>query len=142
MLILLESPIHALYFVIFELLLQQVDGNIIGPKILGGRLGISDFWILVSITLFSGLFGFTGMILGVPIFTVIYVLIAQAVNKSLMKKKHTLDLDAYYDAVTVEDVDRWRKDFQEPTVFASGDTFETVYDPDDDFEYEDSSQKV
>lgn len=141
-LILLESPIHALYFVIFEFILQQVDGNIIGPKILGGRLGISDFWILVSITVFSGLFGFTGMILGVPVFTVIYTLIAQAVNKALKKKNHTLDLEPYYDAVTVADIDRYRKDFQEPTVFASGDTFETVYDPDDEFEYEDSAQAV
>lgn len=141
-LILLESPIHALYFVIFEFILQQIDGNIIGPKILGGRLGISDFWILVSITVFSGLFGFTGMILGVPVFTVIYTLIAQAVNKALKKKNHTLDLEPYYDAVTVADIDRYRKDFQEPTVFSSGDTFETVYDPDDEFEYEDSAQAV
>ena len=127
---------------IFEFILQQIDGNIIGPKILGGRLGITDFWILVSITVFSGLFGFTGMILGVPVFTVIYTLIAQAVNKALKKKNHPLDLEPYYDAVTVADIDRYRKDFQEPTVFASGDTFETVYYPDDEFEYEDSAQAV
>ncbi|MBQ2596519.1 MAG: AI-2E family transporter [Oscillospiraceae bacterium] len=135
-LILLQSPIQALYFVIFEFLLQQVDGNIIGPRILGGRLGISDFWILVSITVFSGLFGFPGMILGVPVFTVIYTLIAQAVNGALAKKHHTLETEVYYDVVTVADVDRYGKEFQESTVFASGDSFETVYDPDDDFEYE------
>jgi len=140
--ILVESPIKCLIFIIFVIILQQIDGNIIGPKILGGRLGISDFWILVSITVFSGLFGFTGMILGVPVFTVIYTLIAQAVNKALKKKNHTLDLEPYYDAVTVADIDRYRKDFQEPTVFSSGDTFETVYDPDDEFEYEDSAQAV
>ena len=141
-LILLQSPIQALYFVIFELLLQQVDGNIIGPRILGGRLGISDFWILVSITLFGGLFGFTGMLLGVPIFTVIYTLIAQAVNKALIKKRHTLELEPYYTVQTVEELDRYGPEFQESTVFASGDSFETVYDPDDDFEYEDATDST
>ena len=141
-LILLQSPIQALYFAIFELLLQQVDGNIIGPRILGGRLGISDFWILVSITLFGGLFGFIGMLLGVPVFTVIYTLIAQAVNKALIKKRHTLELEPYYTVQTVEELDRYGPEFQESTVFASGDSFETVYDPDDDFEYEDATDST
>lgn len=135
-LILFKSPIDALYFVIFELALQQVDGNIIGPRILGGKLGISDFWILVSITVFGGLFGFTGMLLGVPVFTVIYTLIAQAVNSALKKKKQPLETDAYYRIVTVEDLELYRKEFEESTVFYSGDTYEVEYDPDDDFEYE------
>lgn len=135
-LILFKSPIEALYFVIFELALQQVDGNIIGPRILGGKLGISDFWILVSITVFGGLFGFTGMLLGVPVFTVIYTLIAQAVNSALKKKKQPLDTDAYYRIFAVEDLELYRKDFEESTVFYSGDTYDVEYDPDDDFEYE------
>ncbi len=137
-LIILQSPIQCLTFLIFEIALQQVDGNIIGPKILGGRLGISDFWILVSITVFGSLFGFGGMILGVPVFTVIYTLVSQAVNKSLRKKKRTQKTENYYSILAVEDLDQYDQDFGEATVFYSGDTFETEYDPDDDFEFDDS----
>ena len=137
-LIVLQSPIDALYFLIFELILQQVDGNIIGPKILGDRLGISDFWILVSITVFGSLFGFGGMLLGVPVFTVIYALISQAVNNALSKKNLPQNSEHYYSILTVEDLKEYDKEFGEPTVFYSGDTFETEYDPDDDFEFDDS----
>ena len=137
-LIILQSPIQCLYFLIFEIILQQVDGNIIGPKILGGRLGISDFWILVSITVFGSFFGFGGMIMGVPVFTVIYTLVSEAVNKSLRKKKRPLQTEDYYSILTVEDLEQYDQEFGEPTVFYSGDTFETEYDPDDDFEFDDS----
>ena len=137
-LIILQSPIQCLYFLIFEIILQQVDGNIIGPKILGGRLGISDFWILVSITVFGSFFGFGGMIVGVPIFTVIYTLVSEAVNKSLRKKKRPLLTEDYYSILTVEDLEKYDQEFGEPTVFYSGDTFETEYDPDDDFEFDDT----
>lgn len=137
-LIILQSPIQCLYFLIFEIILQQVDGNIIGPKILGGRLGISDFWILVSITVFGSFFGFGGMIMGVPVFTVIYTLVSEAVNKSLRKKKRSLQTEDYYSILTVEDLEKYDQEFGEPTVFYSGDTFETEYDPDDDFEFDDS----
>jgi len=139
-LILLESPIHTLYFLIFEIILQQVDGNIIGPRILGGRLGISDFWILVSITFFGGLFGFPGMILGVPVFTVIYSLVSQAARNAVKKKNHTVETSCYYDIITVSDLERYSDDFRESTVFYSGDTFDSEYDPDSDFEYEDGSE--
>ena len=115
-----------------------MDGNIIGPKILGGRLGISDFWILVSITVFGSFFGFGGMIMGVPVFTVIYTLVSEAVNKSLRKKKRPLQTEDYYSILTVEDLEKYDQEFGEPTVFYSGDTFETEYDPDDDFEFDDS----
>ena len=135
-LIVLQDPMQALWFVIFELALQQVDGNIIGPRILEGKLGISDFWILVSITLFGGLFGFPGMILGVPVFTVIYTLISQAVNNALRKKKRTLNTDHYYSILTVQDLEKYDKEYQDSTVFQSGDTFDTEYDPDDDIEYD------
>ena len=137
-LIILQSPIQCLYFLIFEIVLQQVDANIIGPKILGGRLGISDFWILVSITVFGSLFGFPGMILGVPVFTVIYTLVSQAINNALHKKKLTEQTEDYYTILTVEDLTKYDSEYGEPTVFYSGDTFETEYDPDDDFEYDDS----
>ncbi len=137
-LIVLQDPAQCLYFLIFEIALQQVDGNIIGPKILGGRLGISDFWILVSITVFGSLFGFGGMIMGVPVFTVIYTLSSEAINKSLRKKKRTQTTENYYSILTVQDLDKYDEEFGEPTVFYSGDTFETEYDPDDDFEFDDS----
>lgn len=138
LLIVLQSPIECLYFVIFEVILQQVDGNIIGPKILGGRLGISDFWILVSITVFGSLFGFGGMIMGVPVFTVLYTLVSQSVNNSLRKKNRTLQTENYYSILAVEDLEKYDQVYGEPTVFYSGDTFETEYDPDDDFEFDDS----
>lgn len=135
-LILLQSPIQALYFLIFEIILQQVDGNIIGPRILGGRLGISDFWILVSITVFGSLFGFGGMLLGVPVFTVIYTLASQAIRNALQKKQLPEQTEEYYSILAVEDLVRYDKDYGEATVFQSGDTFETEYDPDDDFEFD------
>ena len=65
--ILTESPLQALIFAIFVLLLQQFDGNILGPMILGDTTGISAFWVIFSVTLFGGLFGFLGMFLGVPV---------------------------------------------------------------------------
>ena len=132
----LQSPLQALYFLIFEFALQQVDGNIIGPKILGDRLGISDFWILVSITVFTGFFGFAGMILGVPVFTVLYTLISTAINKALDKKELPAQTDAYYSILSVEDLEEYAKEFGESTVFYSEDTFETEYDPDEDIEYD------
>ena len=72
LLILIESPIKALWFVVFVLALQQLDGNVIGPKILGDRTGLSSFWVLFTIILFGGLWGVFGMVIGVPLFAVIY----------------------------------------------------------------------
>lgn len=72
LLIFIESPLKALWFLIFIVVLQQVDGNIIGPKILGNSTGLSSFWVLFSILVFGGLWGFVGMVIGVPLFAVIY----------------------------------------------------------------------
>lgn len=71
-LILLTSPIQSLYFAIAILIIQQIDGNIIGPKVLGDSTGLSSFWVLFSILLFGGLFGFVGMIIAVPFWAVLY----------------------------------------------------------------------
>ncbi|MCD8125875.1 MAG: AI-2E family transporter [Lachnospiraceae bacterium] len=68
MIILMESPVKCVWFIILIVVLQQVDGNILGPRILGNSTGLSGFWVLFSIILFSGLFGFVGMIIGVPLF--------------------------------------------------------------------------
>ena len=137
LLILLQNPLTCLYFLIFEIVLQQVDANIIGPRILGGRLGISEFWILVSITVLGSVFGFPGMILGVPLFTIVYTLISEAVRGALKKKELPEGTDEYYSILAVEDLEKSDKESGETAVFYSGDSFETEYDPDDDFEYDD-----
>lgn len=82
-LILLESPSKGVIFIIFILLLQQFDGNILGPKILGESTGLSPFWVIFSILLGSGLFGVVGMIIGVPTFAVIYYLIKSFIHYRL-----------------------------------------------------------
>lgn len=86
-LIALEEPVKGLYFIIFVLVLQQVDGNIIGPKILGDSTGLSAFWVVFAILVGGGLYGFMGMLLGVPTFAVIYYLIREAVAYLLRKRK-------------------------------------------------------
>ena len=94
-LILLSSPIKCVYFCVFILLLQQFDGNILGPKILGDSTGLSSFWVLFSILLFGGLFGFVGMIIGVPLFAVIYSLVNDIVRHGLRRKGLSLNTDDY-----------------------------------------------
>ena len=83
LLILIESPIKALWFGLFVLGLQQLDGNIIGPKILGDATGVSSFWVLFSILLFGGLWGLVGMIVAVPLFAVIYNVVRRLVFRGL-----------------------------------------------------------
>ena len=94
-LILLASPMKCLYFIIFIFLLQQFDGNILGPKILGDSTGISSFGVLFSILLFGGVFGFVGMIIGVPTFAVFSKLVMELVEYLLEKKKLSPDIEAY-----------------------------------------------
>lgn len=85
-LILLEDPVKALWFVPFIFALQQLDGNIIGPKILGDRTGLSSFWVLFSIIFFGGLWGLGGMVICVPLFAVIYDVIKRLVRRGLQKR--------------------------------------------------------
>ena len=89
------SPMSCLMFVIFIMILQQVDGNIIGPKILGSSTGLSGIWVLFSILLFGGLFGFVGMIIGVPVFAVIYDLIRQLIIRGLELRSKSKMFDDY-----------------------------------------------
>ena len=103
-LLLLDKPINAVYFVIFVIVLQMVDGYIIENRILGEKLGISDFWVLTSILIFGGIFGFGGMLLGVPIFAVIYSLISDGIDRRLAKKRYPLSTDTYYTLQCVEDL--------------------------------------
>lgn len=94
-LVLLVSPVKCVYYLLWILLLQQFDGNILGPKILGNSTGLSSFWVLFSILLFGGLFGFIGMIIAVPAFAVIYDLIARFVHHSLRMRRLPQETDSY-----------------------------------------------
>ncbi|MDD6667070.1 MAG: AI-2E family transporter [Lachnospiraceae bacterium] len=80
------NPMKGIYFLIFIIVLQQVDGNIIGPKILGDSTGISAFWVLFSIVVGGGLFGFVGMLLGVPIMALIYYICSRLVHHFAKKR--------------------------------------------------------
>lgn len=87
LLILMVNPKQAIYFVIFILVLQQFDGNFLGPKILGNKTGLSSFWVIFSITVLGGYWGLLGMAIGVPIFAVFYAGVRTLTERSL-KKKH------------------------------------------------------
>ena len=93
--LLLEDPIEAVYFVIIIIVIQQLDGNVIGPKIVGNAIGISSFWVLISVLIGGGLFGFYGMALGVPVFAVIYRYADKLTMASLRRKDKNTDT-AYY----------------------------------------------
>lgn len=97
LLILIQNPIQALWFVLFVLVLQQVDGNIIGPKILGNTTGLSSFWVLFAILLFGGLWGFVGMIIGVPLFAVIYDVLKKFVFHGLRRNEEMELVTTYHD---------------------------------------------
>lgn len=101
-LIALADPIKGLYFLIFILVLQQIDGNIIGPKILGNSTGLSSFWVVFAILVGGGLFGFMGMLLGVPTFAVIYYLIREVTAWILRKRKLP---ENTVDYIRMQDVD-------------------------------------
>ncbi len=101
-LIFLADPKAGIFFIVFIIILQQIDGNFIGPKILGNTTGLSAFWVIFSILLGSGLFGFAGMIFGVPVFAVIYHIIHQLVNKRIAAKKMPLETAKYTEVYRVD----------------------------------------
>ncbi|MCI5585340.1 MAG: AI-2E family transporter [Lachnospiraceae bacterium] len=102
-LILMVDPIQCLYFVIFIFILQQFDGNILGPKILGNSIGISAFWIIFSVTVFGGLLGVLGMVIGVPVFAVIYNLFNRYIRKRLKRKGYPVETESYKDIVKIDE---------------------------------------
>ena len=91
LILLMVSPLDALIFAAFVLALQQFDGNILGPKILGDSTGLAPIWVLVSITIGGGLMGFVGMIIGVPTFAVFYSLLSENMDKRLAAKNIVAD---------------------------------------------------
>lgn len=95
LILIMINPMKCLVFLIFVLVLQQFDGNVLGPKILGDSTGLSSFWVIFSITVFGGMFGILGMFIGVPVFAVIYAAIKTLVSQRLKKKNMPADT-VYY----------------------------------------------
>ncbi|WP_300954459.1 AI-2E family transporter, partial [uncultured Clostridium sp.] len=93
--ILFVSPIQALWFVIIIIIIQQIDGNIIGPKILGDSIGISAFWILFSLLVAAKFMGFVGMVIGVPLFAIFYSIVKEVIEEKLKKKGLPIETEKY-----------------------------------------------
>ena len=91
-----REPLTVLLFLFLILVIQQVDGNIIAPKIIGSHIGISSVWVVIAVTVMSGFFGFVGMIIGVPLFSVIYTLIDNALARKLENKNCDTDIIDFY----------------------------------------------
>lgn len=100
--VVLQNPMQGLYFLIFIFVLQQIDGNIIGPKILGSSTGLSSFWVVFAILVFGGLWGFPGMLLGVPLMAVIYYIAQNIVEFLLRKRGLAKDTASYIDLIKVD----------------------------------------
>ena len=96
--LLLVNPVSALWFGIFIVILQQIDGNVIGPLILGDHVGLSAFWIMLSITVGGGLFGFAGMVLSVPTFALIYAIVRTVIDRRLKNRGLPEETERYIDA--------------------------------------------
>lgn len=101
-LIFLVNPVKGIQFIIFIIILQQVDGNIIGPKILGNTTGLSPFWVIFAILLFGGSFGVIGMLFGVPIFAVIYYVVKRIVEHILRIRKLPEETNRYVPLVKID----------------------------------------
>ena len=86
LLILLEDPIYVLYFIAVLLVIQQLDGNVIGPKVLGESTGLSSFWVIFALLVGQGVFGFWGLIIGIPLFAVIYTFMKNRISRQLEKR--------------------------------------------------------
>ena len=106
LLILMIDPIQCLYFLIFILVLQQFDGNILGPKILGDSTGLSSFWVIFSITIFGGFMGVPGMVIGVPTFAVIYALCRRWINRNLAKTKLPTETEEYKELGRIDETSK------------------------------------
>ena len=97
LLILMDNPLKALIFGLFIIVLQQIDGNILGPKLCGSRVGLKSFWVLASILIFGNLFGVVGMLVGVPIFALIYGYLNNHITTNLKEKELPIKTEEYFD---------------------------------------------
>lgn len=102
-LIFLVDPSKCIPFLIFILVLQQLDGNLIGPFILGNKTGLSSFWVLFSLLVFGGLFGVVGMIIGVPLFSIIYSFVNGLLKRRLASKNLPIDSSSYDDLLYIDE---------------------------------------
>jgi predicted PurR-regulated permease PerM len=102
LIILLVDPSKCLWFLLFIFILQQFDGNVLGPKILGDKTGLSSFWVLFSLLVFGSLFGVVGMIIGVPIFSILYSYINNVLKDRLKEKKMPINSSDYIEVKKVK----------------------------------------
>ncbi|WP_242826958.1 AI-2E family transporter [Butyrivibrio sp. MC2013] len=102
LILVLIDPPTAVVFLIFVIILQQVDGNILGPKILGNSTGLSSFWVIFAIMFFGSIWGFIGWVLGVPIFAVLYAFVAYVTDRRLEAKDLTTDEDTFIETAYIE----------------------------------------
>ena len=103
LLILLEDPLYCLYFIIIVVVIQQLDGNVIGPMVLGESTGLSSFWIIFALLFGQYLFGFVGLIIGIPLFAVIYSIIRTRVGRKLEQKGLPSDSNVYRKVAYVDE---------------------------------------
>lgn len=94
--IFIADPMKVLLFIVLIVIIQQIDGNIIAPRIIGSHLDLSPVWVVIAVTVMSGFFGFIGMVIGVPLFSVIYTLIDNALAKRLENKNCDTDIIDFY----------------------------------------------
>ncbi len=129
-LVLMVDPQKALYFIIMILLLQQFDGNVLGPKILGSSTGLSSFWVIFAIIIFGGFFGFVGMLVGIPVFAVIYTLFSEYITHRLRKKGINAKADDFAETDPADP--HWDIMDAETHIPSSGDVMirdSQIYDP-------------
>lgn len=134
LIIFISDPKQCLYFIIFILILQQFDGNILGPKCMGNNINLSPFWVLFAILLFGGLFNFVGMLIGVPLFAVIYDIIKKLVYYSLKKhgKQELLPANIPHDAPEItEKPEGYDKGISEDARVSEKESDETDEDEDE-----------
>jgi predicted PurR-regulated permease PerM len=96
LILLMSQPIQALIFIIYVIVMQQIDGNIINPRIIGHNIGMSPFWVIFAIIIMSGLFGAAGIFVGVPLFSVLYTLISHYISNRLKKRSLPEATEDYY----------------------------------------------
>ena len=97
LILMLEDPMKALWFAVIILIIQQLDGNVIGPKVVGNAIGIGSFWVLIAVLVGGGLFGFAGMAFGVPVFAVIYRYASKLTSRALNKQGKATHTADYFD---------------------------------------------
>ena len=113
LILLFINPIEAVWFTVFIIVLQQLDANLIEPKVMGSSIGISGFWVIASVTIGGGLFGVLGMFTAVPVFSVIYVLIGSSVNNKLKQKNYLQQFGDSPDGDIIKDTEKHGVDIKE-----------------------------